>query len=273
MKVIVFRGLIAFKCIFVNQITLKSKSLLFKRSDTYGIFVRNLIARDSQGNQNLTLIDQSGCPAHSKLMREMRTLDGGSKQLESYFEAFSFTGSPHLSLEAEVETCLDTCRPVQCQVAAVRSEEMDDLETVVSFGKRRRKRESNVLDTKRVSQQLKVRSARLGVGSSATDRLVRKNIANNQVDVIEGDFEPLIDQPESSLTRTGIAQINSFGHFCFGFSSLAIFSGFTMLVQCLFFLIALIAIARVKNVQTNQLQSIDHLNRITNRNPNSIILQ
>lgn len=216
--------------------------------------MRNLIARDAQGNQNLTLIDQSGCPAHSKLMREMRTLGSGSKQLESYFEAFSFTGSPHLSLEAEVETCLDTCRPVQCQVATVRSEEYDDLETVVSFGRRRRrKRESHVLGSKKVSQLLKVRSARLGIGSSASDRLIRKSpLSTQSVPVpIDGDADPLSDLPESSWTRTGIAQINSFGHFCFGFSSLAIFSGFTMLLQCLFFLIAMIAIARIKNSRSD----------------------
>lgn len=45
-------------------------------------------------------------------MREVRTIDDSSKSLESYFEAFSFTGSSTLNLEAEVETCLDRCRPV-----------------------------------------------------------------------------------------------------------------------------------------------------------------
>lgn len=46
------------------------------------------------------------------MMREVRTIDDSSKSLESYFEAFSFTGSSTLNLEAEVETCLDRCRPV-----------------------------------------------------------------------------------------------------------------------------------------------------------------
>lgn len=45
-------------------------------------------------------------------MREIRNLDRRSKSLESFFEAFSFTGSNGLQLEAEVETCLDRCRPV-----------------------------------------------------------------------------------------------------------------------------------------------------------------
>ncbi|GBM93859.1 hypothetical protein AVEN_243180-1 [Araneus ventricosus] len=30
--------------------------------DTYGIFVRNLVAKDGSGGNNLTLIDNTGCP-------------------------------------------------------------------------------------------------------------------------------------------------------------------------------------------------------------------
>ena len=201
------------------------------------------------------MIDHSGCPAHSKLMREMRTLGGGSKQLESYFEAFSFTGSSHLNLEAEVETCLDTCRPVQCQIANARSD--DDYETVTSFGRRRRrrKRESNVLGTKKLSQSLIVKSARLGVGTSGTDRLIRKH------SLADGNSFPIDSNgvatgatdahlPTSTLARTGIAEMNSVGDFCFGLSSLAAFSGLTMLVQSIFFFVAALLINRVKTDRT-----------------------
>jgi hypothetical protein len=45
-------------------------------------------------------------------MREVRTISKERKSLESYLEAFTFTGSSTLELEAEVETCLDKCRPV-----------------------------------------------------------------------------------------------------------------------------------------------------------------
>ncbi|GIY54894.1 uncharacterized protein CEXT_670621 [Caerostris extrusa] len=43
-----------------------------------------------------------------------------------------------LELEAEVETCLEHCKPVLCQIPTGRRE--DDTETVSSFG--RKKRES-----------------------------------------------------------------------------------------------------------------------------------
>lgn len=46
------------------------------------------------------------------MMREMRTLDQNRKSLESYFEAFTFTGGSLMLIEAEVETCLDRCKPV-----------------------------------------------------------------------------------------------------------------------------------------------------------------
>lgn len=80
--------------------------------DTYGIFLRNLIAKDTASSNNLTLIDEFGCPVEAKMMREVRTIGQNSKSLESFFEAFSFTGSNSLELEADVETCLDRCRPV-----------------------------------------------------------------------------------------------------------------------------------------------------------------
>lgn len=91
-----------------------------------------------------------------KMMREVRTVEGEGKSLESYLEAFTFTGGSLLVIEAEVETCLDKCKPVnnhhccgwsnlvlklfqvQCQVANGRSD--DDLETVISYGRRRRRR-------------------------------------------------------------------------------------------------------------------------------------
>lgn len=80
--------------------------------DTYGVFIRNLIAKDEFGFNNLTLIDKTGCPARGHLMREVKRISTKTKQLESYFEAFSFTNSNVLVLEGEIETCLNNCLPV-----------------------------------------------------------------------------------------------------------------------------------------------------------------
>lgn len=130
----------------------------------YGIFVRNIIAKgsfnssreartlDSTDSTSLTLIDKTGCPGESRMMREVRTLGETSKSLESAFEAFSFYGSNQIELLAEVETCLDRCRPVYCKIrrgeswsltspSSKRSEDDDgQYETVLSYGRKRRRR-------------------------------------------------------------------------------------------------------------------------------------
>ncbi|KAG1653546.1 hypothetical protein GQR58_025497 [Nymphon striatum] len=74
---------------------------------TYGIFLRNMVARSAVDDSELTLIDNIGCPVEVKMMKEVRRLDGGKKALESYLEAFSFTGSNLLKIETEVETCIN----------------------------------------------------------------------------------------------------------------------------------------------------------------------
>ncbi|KAI2809579.1 hypothetical protein BLOT_000728 [Blomia tropicalis] len=136
---------------------------------TYGIFVRNLIAKDiSNRTNNFTLIDNKGCPVQLKMMREVRTLGDGKKSLESYLEAFTFTGGTWLVIEAEVETCLDKCRPMQCQIATGRSN--DNIETLISYGRRRRRRsittdidqaeDGDILSMTMLSKSLLIRATR-----------------------------------------------------------------------------------------------------------------
>lgn len=143
------------------------------KEDTYGIFVKNLIARDGTGSTNLTLIDKSGCPVEAKMMREIRTIDSQSKSLESYLEAFAFTGSSTLELEAEVVTCLESCKPVLCQIPTGRRE--DDIETVTSFGRRRRSladegtSEEDELRRTTLSKKVSILASEFGVGRQTQD--------------------------------------------------------------------------------------------------------
>lgn len=60
------------------------------------------------------------CPVEVKMMKEVRRVDGGGrKALESYLEAFSFTGSNLLSIETEVETCINSCKPVSIKFCII----------------------------------------------------------------------------------------------------------------------------------------------------------
>ncbi|XP_077550168.1 uncharacterized protein LOC144163204 isoform X2 [Haemaphysalis longicornis] len=140
--------------------------------DTYGIFIKNLVARDGTGSTNLTLIDKTGCPVEAKMMREIRTIDSHSKSLESYLEAFAFTGSSTLELEAEVVTCLERCKPVLCQIPTGRRE--DDIETVTSFGRRRRSadgepRPQDELRETTLTKKVSVMATEFGVGRQTQD--------------------------------------------------------------------------------------------------------
>lgn len=141
----------------------------------YGIFVRNIVARNGRAeagrsidnNSSLVLIDKSGCPGQDRMMREVRLIDESTKSLESVFEAFAFTGSNVLQLEAEVETCLDKCQAVRCTHSSIRSEDGEDS---VSYGRRRRRRSSS--DTSTV--QIKTKD---GILVQAGDVLRKQTIA------------------------------------------------------------------------------------------------
>ena len=118
----------------------------------YGIFVRNIVARGGRvegrsvdNDTSLILIDKSGCPGEGRMMREVRRIDDNTKSLESVFEAFAFTGSNVLQLEAEVETCLDKCQAVRCQHPSIRSE---DGEESLSYGRRRKRSSDQSLEIK-----------------------------------------------------------------------------------------------------------------------------
>ena len=177
------------------------------------------------------------------MMREIRTVDAQSKTLESYFEAFSFTGSNILELEAEVETCLDRCRPVsimitlinsylgisltislplphlqvQCQIASVRSN--DDYEVVTSFGRKRRSvYNSNVLDIKRLTKVLSVRSERFNI---FPEDLTSSTVLSSQRS--SADAAAL---PSSSLIGSDDEE-----YFCFRPTTLAALSGLTLFLQ------------------------------------------
>ena len=144
----------------------------------YGIFVRNIVARNGRlgegrsadGNESsLVLIDKSGCPGEGRMMREVRLIDDSTKSLESVFEAFAFTGSNVLQLEAEVETCLDRCQAVRCQQSSIRSEDGEDS---MSYGRRRRRRDAGSLHEQTV--EIKTRD---GILVHSGDVLRKQTIA------------------------------------------------------------------------------------------------
>lgn len=209
--------------------------------DTYGVFIRNLIAKDEFGN-NLTLIDKIGCPVQTKMMREVKRINSKTKQLESYFEAFSFTGSSILILEGEIETCLNNCLPVQCQVVSGRSN--DDYETVVSYG--RRKREYNILDSRILSQSVKIKIPDFEQKSDLHFMSHQIDQKSNKSEREEQLFLSSIDEKQKNRKVQMNYLIDELGQFCFEPTSLAILSGFTLIIQGIFFSFAIILFYRTR---------------------------
>ncbi|CAG2109582.1 unnamed protein product, partial [Medioppia subpectinata] len=209
---------------------------------TFGIFVRNLIAKDGLGGtNNLTLIDNSGCPVEAKMMREVRTMNKDKKSLESYLEAFTFTGSQLLEIEAEVETCLDKCRPVQCKIITGRSD--DEYETVTSYGRRRRSAPVEDMDLAEKGDilTLTMLSKRVSIKS------------NTEVTKIEMPSKPMnapfrksksLFSSESPAFRVSL---DEYGFYCFEPTTLATLSGVTLIFQGFMLAAVLIMATRLKD--------------------------
>ncbi|XP_055932443.1 uncharacterized protein LOC129962605 [Argiope bruennichi] len=218
--------------------------------DTYGIFVRNLVAKDGSGGNNLTLIDNTGCPVEVKMMREVRTIEPQSKSLEGYLEAFTFTGSSMLELEAEVETCLEHCKPVVCQIPTGRRE--DDTETVFSFG--RKKRESGteeVLSSVTLSRSIAIQADDF----ASVKSLVPENYASPVT------APSLLDlKGGSGLFHTfSSTTTNSDATFCFDPTMFALIAGGFFLVEVCGFSACLIAACRFRKNSKKMANKKRHL--------------
>ena len=119
----------------------------------------------------------------------------------------------------------------------------DDYETVVSYG--RRKREYNVLDSKILSHSVKIRvpDFEKQIDQQYLNYANQLNNAMNKLN--ESDRSFLInqydEQQQKDKNKVQINYlINELGHFCFEPTQIAALSGFTLIIQGLFFSIAII---------------------------------
>ncbi|XP_035206202.1 uncharacterized protein LOC118181224 isoform X2 [Stegodyphus dumicola] len=213
--------------------------------DTYGIFVRNLVAKDGIGGNNLTLIDNTGCPVEVKMMREVRTIEPQSKSLEGYLEAFTFTGSSLLELEAEVETCLENCKPVLCQIPTGRRD--DDTETVSSYGRKKRDSGSDVLSTVTLSKSVSVQAQDFeSVEAFSTENYASPVTAPSMPDM----------KGSGLFHRFSPPVVGSESHFCFDPTLFALIGGGFFLAEICGFSACLIAACRWKrNRKTESIMS------------------
>ncbi|CAG9837045.1 unnamed protein product [Diabrotica balteata] len=112
---------------------------IMDKNSPYEIFVRELVAMDGVDSSEIILIDSDGCPTDHFIMGPIYKSALTGKILLSHFDAFKFPSSEVVQFRALVTPCMPTCEPVQCD----EEEPNGELRSVVSYGKRRRRRSTN----------------------------------------------------------------------------------------------------------------------------------
>ncbi|KAK4881211.1 hypothetical protein RN001_004530, partial [Aquatica leii] len=113
---------------------------IIDKNSPYEIFVRDLVAMDGVDSSEIVLIDSFGCPTDHFIMGPIyKSIDSG-KILLSHFDAFKFPSSEVVQFRALVTPCMPVCEPIQCDQE---EESTGDLRSVISYGKRRRRRSTS----------------------------------------------------------------------------------------------------------------------------------
>ncbi|XP_044582779.1 uncharacterized protein LOC123263825 isoform X2 [Cotesia glomerata] len=107
----------------------------------YEIFVRELVAMDGVDSSEIVLIDARGCPTDHVIMGPLYKATTNGKILLSHFDAFKFPSSEVVQFRALVTPCMPSCEPVQCD----QEESTGELRSVISYGRRRRRRSASSL--------------------------------------------------------------------------------------------------------------------------------
>ena len=100
----------------------------------YEVFVRELIAKDGNDQNEIMLLDSNGCPTEGQIMGPLTKQTGTVKKtLVANFDAFKFPTSEVVQFRALVTPCMPRCQPVQCVYQDYYG---GDNTRIISYGKR-----------------------------------------------------------------------------------------------------------------------------------------
>jgi len=103
----------------------------------YEIFVRELIAKDGNDQNEIMLLDANGCPTEGQIMGPLaKGKKGEAKDLVANFDAFKFPSSEMVQFRALVTPCMPRCQPVECVYQDFYG---GDNTRITSYGKRKRR--------------------------------------------------------------------------------------------------------------------------------------
>ncbi len=96
----------------------------------FDIFARNLVAQSGVDEEEIKLLDDRGCPTDPVFPGLAK--EPGTGALLGRFEAFKFSDTTVVTFQVNVQFCQEACNPVDCG------------DGVLSYGKRRRKRDTEL---------------------------------------------------------------------------------------------------------------------------------
>ena len=108
----------------------------------YEVFVRELIAKDGNDQNEIMLLDSNGCPTEGQIMGPLTKQTGsGQKTLVANFDAFKFPTSEVVQFRALVTPCMPRCQPVQCVYQDYYG---GDNTRIISYGRKKRDAGENI---------------------------------------------------------------------------------------------------------------------------------
>eukprot|EP00095_Tigriopus_kingsejongensis_P007697 maker-scaffold142_size315517-snap-gene-1.10 protein:Tk07697 transcript:maker-scaffold142_size315517-snap-gene-1.10-mRNA-1 annotation:"hypothetical protein DAPPUDRAFT_214208" len=108
---------------------------IFDEKSPYEIFVRDLIAKDGNDQNQIVLLDSEGCPAEGQIMGPLIKDETNPKVLVANFDAFKFPTSQVVQFRAHVTPCMPICEPVECVYTDYYG---GDNTKVTSYGRKKR---------------------------------------------------------------------------------------------------------------------------------------
>ncbi|KAG8181557.1 hypothetical protein JTE90_017308 [Oedothorax gibbosus] len=79
----------------------------------FGIFARNMTAKNGRGDVQIDLIDENGCAVNPRIFPSFQKIPN-SKSLQSRFQAFKFSEDPVVRFQVNVHFCLEECSSFPC---------------------------------------------------------------------------------------------------------------------------------------------------------------
>ena len=130
---------------------------ILDQESPYEVFVRELIAKDGNDQNDIVLLDSNGCPTEGQIMGPLAKAKGNSKSLLANFDAFKFPTSEVVQFRALVTPCMPRCQPVECVYQDFYG---GDNTRIISYGRKKRSALSSLMDSLPAASRSRVMSRR-----------------------------------------------------------------------------------------------------------------